>query len=160
MRRIALILTGALVVSSGCADRAPVDPPSALIDPPPGPIDYVASLPRDEWTFARLLWQGRDTCTSDNCEAAYNAAPLFLSVMREKECCGGTDVSYTVVARVRDCSAVAYYLAWQTKIGRTKAQRLALVERHTKAMAASILSECHVSEKVDVPTAALSTLVQ
>ena len=78
---IGLVALAALVATGATGAD---DPPSRQIDPPPGPQDYIAAFPPNRWVFGKLLWQGREACTKDYCEAAYNAQPLSLLVQKEK----------------------------------------------------------------------------
>ena len=154
---VGLVAVAALVAS---ASPAPVDPPSGMIDPPPGPQDYIAAFPARSWAFGKLLWQGREPCTKDYCEAAYNAQPLFLLVQKEKACCGGDGYSLTVVGRVEGCASVSYYLAWSKDFDRLgKSERLAFLSRHVTQIASAISSSCGKSLSVPIPTDALSVLL-
>jgi hypothetical protein len=138
---------------------APSDLPSGLLDPPPGPQDYIAAFPPRRWVFGKLLWQAREPCTKDFCEAAYNAQPLFLLVQKEKACCGGAGYSLTVIGRVEGCSSVSYYLAWSKdfdKLG--KVERLAFLSRHVAGIASKISSSCGKSVAAPIPSDALSRL--
>src|SRR5690348_17112196 len=129
---VPLLALAAFVAS---ASSMPRDPPSGVIDPPPGPQDYIAAFPSSHWVFGKVLWQGHEPCTKDFCEAAYNAQPLFLLVQKEKACCGGDGYSVTVVGRVAGCSSVSYYLVWSKdidKLGRT--ERDAFLSRHVASI--------------------------
>ena len=148
---VAALATTASSVSS--------DPPGRLIDPPPGPQDYIATFPSHSWVFGKLLWQGREPCTADFCEAAYNARPLFLLVQKQKACCGGEGYSLTVIGRVEGCASSSYYLAWSKdfeKLG--KSERLAFLSRHVASIASNISSSCDKSLDAPIPTDALSGL--
>jgi hypothetical protein len=155
-RLIGLVAFAALVA---CANSGRADPRSRLIDPPPGPQDYIAALPQNHWIFGKLLWQGREPCTKDFCEAAYNAQPLYLLVQKEKNCCGEAGYSLTVVGRVAGCSSVSYYLVFSKDFDRLgRAQRLALLSRHVVGIASTISSSCGKSLGAHIPTDALSSL--
>ncbi|NUQ19031.1 MAG: hypothetical protein HOP95_11390 [Sphingomonas sp.] len=114
IRPMKRVLVTFLAAASLAALAFPVvaDPPSGSLDPPPGPQDYIAAFPPHRWVFGKLLWQGREPCTSDFCEAAYNAEPLFLLVQKEKNCCGSAGYSITIIGRVKDCPSVSYYLVF------------------------------------------------
>jgi len=109
--------------------------------------------------FGKLLWQGREPCTKDYCEAAFNAQPLFLLVQKQKACCGGRGYSLTVIGRVEGCASASYYLAWSKDFDRLgKSGRLAFLSRHVTQIASAISSSCGKSLSVRIPTEALSTL--
>lgn len=135
------------------------DPPSGSLDPPPGPQDYIGAFRLHTWTFGKLLWQGREPCTKDFCEAAYNARPLYLLVQKEKNCCNHSGYSLTVVGRIEGCSSASYYLAFSKDFDRlSKAQRLAFLSRHVVGVGSGIVGECGKSLTAPIPTKALSRL--
>jgi hypothetical protein len=67
------------------------------------------NLPPGDWTVARKLWEGREPCTTDECEAGYSAGDLVVSVERNKE-------HVRIIAGFRNCTSVAWS---EYKIGRT-----------------------------------------
>lgn len=153
---VGLVAVAAVVAS---ASSAPPDPPSGTIDPPPGAQDYIAAFPTGSWVFGKQLWRGREPCTKDYCEAAYNARPLFLLVQKEKACCGGAGYSLTVVGRVEGCSSGSYYLAWSRYFDKHgTGGRLAFLSRHVTQIASGISSTCGKSVGLPIPTGALSRL--
>ena len=154
-----LLLGAVMVLAGGASAQTPVDPPSGALDPPPGPQDYIETLPAEQWTFGRLLWQGRDPCTPDFCEAAYNAAPLSILISKEKNCCGDPGYSVTIVGRVSKCSASSYYLAWSKDLDRlTRQGRVALASRHVTQIASSIAAACGATFRDPIPTETLNRL--
>jgi len=156
MRRF---LSLAALAALAAAPPARPDPPSGLIDPPPGPQDYIAAFPQNTWVFGKMLWQGREACTKDFCEAAYNANPLSLLVQKEKACCGGTGYSLTIVGRIKDCPDVSYYLVWSKDFDELgKAGRLAFLSRYVTGIASKISSSCAKTLNAPIPTGALSGL--
>jgi hypothetical protein len=135
------------------------DPPSGIIDPPPGPQDYIGTFPAHQWVFGNLLWQGSEPCTHVRCEAAYNAEPLFLLVQKEDACCGGPGYSLTVIGRVKGCPSSSYYLAWSKDFDNLGTSgRLAFLSRHVATIAAAISASCGKSLKTPIPTDPLSVL--
>jgi hypothetical protein len=86
---------------AGCGVLALMSAASAPADPPPARPDYLFALPEREWTFAKLLWQGRESCTPEVCEAGYHSGDLVVSVIRWRD-------SVAVVAGIRDCAAVSH----------------------------------------------------
>ena len=154
-----LILASAALLSA-CATGSRVDPPSGIIDPPPAPADYVGAFPANQWVFGHLLWQDRNPCDAQSCEAAYNAAQVYVLVSREHNCCGDSGYSITIQANVAQCSGVSYYLAWSKDLERLKRpERLAFLARHVAGVVAGMRSACHVAGGEPVPTAALARLL-
>ena len=154
-----LVVLVAVAALGASTSLSPVDPPSGVIDPPPGSQDYIAAFPARSWVFGKLLWQGREPCTKDHCEAAFNAQPLFLLVQKEKACCSGDGYSLTIVGRVEGCSSASYYVAWSKDFDRLgKAERLAFLSRHVTQIASAISSSCDKSLSVPISTYALSQL--
>lgn len=154
-------ITGFLAIAAlaAAAQSASEDPPSETIDPPPGQQDYIAGFQSHRWVFGKLLWQGKEPCTKDWCEAAYNAQPLYLLVQKQKACCGGKGYSLTVVGRVADCASVSYYLAWSKDFDRFgDAGRLAFLSRHVAGIAAAISASCGKPLVEPIPTNELAGL--
>ena len=150
-----LALTG---LTPGMAAVRP-DPPSGVIDPPPAEQDYIAAFPSRSWVFGKLLWQGREPCTKDYCEAAYNANPLFSLVQKEKACCGGEGYSLTIVGRIKSCSNVGYYLAWSKDLDKKgKLGGVEFLSRRVVQIASAIGSSCHRPSSDVIPTRVLSKL--
>lgn len=83
-----------------CAAQSVQKVPMNTKDAPVLPEDLFTLSP-GAWTFARQLWKGRDPCTSDQCEAGYNAADLAVSVERSK-------TFLRIVAGFRGCESVAW----------------------------------------------------
>lgn len=71
------------------ADRG-VSRPDDLFDLPPG-----------EWHFAKQLWQGRESCTSEQCEAGFTTGDLVVSAEHS-----GAHVR--IIAGLRNCEATAF----------------------------------------------------
>jgi hypothetical protein len=152
------VLTG-LAMLAAVTSSTRSDPPGGILDPPPGPQDYIGDFPLHRWVFGKLLWQGPEPCTSDFCEAAYNARPLYLLVQKEKNCCGEAGYSLTVVARMAGCSSVSYYLVFSKDFDKLrKAERLAFLSRHVVGVASAITSSCGRPLGASIPTASLSSL--
>ncbi|HXC55696.1 MAG TPA: hypothetical protein VNU97_10390 [Rhizomicrobium sp.] len=156
-----LITAVAIVgIAYGVAAAAPAnDPPSGRVDPPPGVLDYVGAFPLHQWTFGKLLWRGREACTADDCEAAFNATPLFALVQRERNCCGEPGYSIMVTVRAKDCAAVSYYLAFSRDIEPLPIdQRSTLVGRKLGQLVAGIQSACGVADVHPITTAEINGL--
>ena len=61
----------------------------------------IFSLPPGQWYVARLISQGSEPCTPDNCEAGFNSGDLAVSVEHS-----GNFVR--AIAGFRGCPGVAY----------------------------------------------------
>jgi hypothetical protein len=59
------------------------------------------NLPPGAWAFARKLWEGKEPCTTDECEAGYTTDDLVVSVERNKE-------YVRIIAGFRNCASVAW----------------------------------------------------
>jgi hypothetical protein len=148
---VAMVLAGPWVAAG--------DPPSGTIDPPPGPLDYVEKLPANQWVFGQRIWQGITPCTSDFCEAAFNAQPLFVLVQKEKYCCGGKGYSITFQARLKGCPTSSYYIGSSDYIDKlSQAERAAYLARRVSAAVSSLSQPCNLEPRDAPQTAELSSL--
>jgi hypothetical protein len=134
------------VLIAGCSVGGTGDPPGLSIDPPPAPLAGLETLPRATWVLSR-------DCSADRCGAGYNADPLFLSVDKQKACCGEAGYSLEVTGSARGCSSVSYYLVWSERIKKMKEEsRTSLISRHAKQIATSIAEACRLqSGGADIP---------
>jgi hypothetical protein len=159
MKAIPAMAAAAVVLSATIACAAEADPPSGIIDPPPGPQDYIKSFPQGRWMFGRLLWQGVEPCDDSRCEAAFNDEPLFVLVQKERNCCGGDGYSITVIVRVEGCSGVGYYLVFSKDLDRMNpTARQSLVTRHLGHVASAMRANCGIKQDGDIPTDGLERL--
>jgi len=137
-----------------------LDPPSVLIDPPPGPLDYLAALPARRWSFGHLLWSDRDPCTAESCEAGFNDDPVYLLVTRERACCGGPGYTLSFEASAAHCQGTSYYIIWSMNIERIRPEdRPAFLARHADGVVTMIRNHCNLPPGVAIPTAELSRLL-
>jgi hypothetical protein len=77
------------------------------------------NLPPGDWALARKLWEGREPCTTDECEAGYTTGDLVVSVERNKE-------YVRIIAGFRNCASVAwseYKIGKKASSGGTKTIR-------------------------------------
>jgi len=156
--RLPLLGAAALACATSAVGQAS-DPPSATIDPPPGVMDYIGTMPAGKWTFGKLLWQGQQACSQDSCEAAYNANPLFVLVQRQRNCCEDHGYSVAVTVRARDCQSVSYYLAFSKDLDRlSQDQRSSLVARKIGQLTKGVESACQLASTTIVPTEAVASL--
>ena len=159
MKAISFVTAAAALIIATGVGAVGADPPSGTIDPPPGPQDYIKSFPQGQWTFGRLLWQSHDPCDASRCEAAFNYAPLFVLVQKERNCCGEDGYSINIVERIEGCSANGYYLVFSKDLDRmSQSERQALVTRHVGQLASAMRSACGVTAVGDVPTDDLKRL--
>ncbi len=149
-----------LAVSACSTTPSFSDPKSGRIDPPPAPLNYVASFPKDRWVFGRLLWRSPEACTANGCEAAYNAAPLFLLVSKQQLCCGSPGYSLMIQANVQDCPSVTYYVVASKDVERLKEDKVAFVARKVRSLASSIVSACKAPDGAAIPTEPLKLLFE
>ena len=63
--------------------------------------DDLFDLPPGQWLFARHLWQGREPCTSDQCEAGFTTGDLVVSAEQ-----AGKYVR--IIAGLRGCQSTAF----------------------------------------------------
>jgi hypothetical protein len=159
IRRFMISAAVVCLAYGGPVAAATNDPPSARIDPPPPEMDYVGAFPLHKWTFGKLLWQGQEPCTADFCEAAYNAAPVFVLVQHERNCCGEPGYSIMVTVRAKDCATVSYYLAFSKDIQPMPTdERSTLVGRKVGQLVSRILSACGLVDIEPIPTGEVNGL--
>ena len=63
--------------------------------------DDLFQLPPGQWHYAQHLWQGREPCVLDQCEAGFTSGDLVLSVEHSKGW-------VRVMAGFRNCAPVAF----------------------------------------------------
>jgi hypothetical protein len=63
--------------------------------------DDLFELPAGEWHFAKQLWQGRDACTEEQCEAGFTTGDLVVSAEH-----AGKFVR--IIAGLRNCPSAAF----------------------------------------------------
>lgn len=63
--------------------------------------DDLFSLPPGEWHMARLISQGSEPCTSDQCEAGFASGDLVVSVEHARD-------FVRIIAGFRGCERTAY----------------------------------------------------
>jgi hypothetical protein len=125
----------------------------APADPPPSRPDYLFALPEREWVFAKLLWQGRESCTAELCEAGYHSGDMVVSLIRVRD-------AANVVAGVRDCSTVSYnYVRPDQVAGLSPEQRHARLSDIVRNIAAFIHRNCNLPDRGEaIDTAPLTRL--
>lgn len=128
------------------------DFPSGSIHPPPAPLTYVSSLPRNQWTFGETLWRSSQPCSEVSCEAAYNADPLFVTVKISASCCGQPGAAIHFMASSRECPNPTYFVARPQFLARmTDAQINAFVARKTSEVIRSLGSQCALPADLSAP---------
>ena len=63
--------------------------------------DDLFELPPGQWHFARQLWQGREPCAHDQCEAGYTTGDLVVSVEHSGE-------YVRIISGLRGCESTAF----------------------------------------------------
>jgi hypothetical protein len=130
-------------------------------DPPPARPDYVASLPLRTWVFGKLLWQDREPCTPDLCEAGFNSAPLFLSVeiQPDVEENGEHKHIIQITTGISECDTVGWNVirasAW---VSLNFEQRLDLVSGRVRSLVELVERQCKARLVEPIPTGELKRL--
>jgi hypothetical protein len=119
----------------------------AMADPPLPRPDYLSSLPDRQWTFAEKLWEGRQPCTPELCEAGYHDGALVLSVVRGMN-------YFQAVGGVKGCLTVAEQNVRADHPTRlTPRRRFAIVSKLAVSVAEAARSACKVSGAPPDPAA-------
>ena len=63
--------------------------------------DDLFALPPGEWQYAKHLWEGREPCLQEQCEAGFTAGDMVVSVEHS-----GKNVR--IIAGLRNCTATAF----------------------------------------------------
>lgn len=106
-----------------------------------------------------MLWKSRDPCDAQNCQVAYNAAPLRLLVWREGNCCDQPGFSIEFNVDAEGCEARSYYLIFSKDLAWTQSgERRAFLDRHINSMASAIASACGLAEPATIPAPPLDGL--
>ena len=149
----------AAAMSLSACQSVEADPPTSGIHPPPAPMVYIASLPRDQWTFREIIWHPEEGCSEVSCSAGYNADPLFVSVSLNALCCGQRGETLTLMASSRACLSPAYYVAPPQFLERMSDRQIdAFLQRKTTQLVDGVKLRCGLSTDLSVPTSPLLAL--
>jgi hypothetical protein len=119
---------------------------------PPEIPSYVASLPPNTWVFAKLLWQGREPCTPDICEAGFYSPPLRLRVRAEKDS-NDEGHSIEIVADIEGCESIVSNLIWDQDImSLNSKQRYEYLASRVVSAVEKIEETCKTGSVEPVPT--------
>ena len=85
--------------------------------------DDLFDLPPGEWHFAKHLWQGREPCIQEQCEAGFTSGDMVVSVEHSGE-------HVRIIAGLRNCTATAFSeMETGTKPGKSTRKRVATQAR-------------------------------
>jgi hypothetical protein len=130
----------------------------SVADPPPARPDYVATITPKQWTFAKLLWQGREPCAPDQCEAGYYDAPLMVSVQRQTSS-NPENNSVEAVAGIQGCESVSWNLMWEKDFGKLSAdEEFEYVANRVRSLAVLAEKQCNIEQTGVLPTEGLKRL--
>jgi hypothetical protein len=109
--------------------------------------------------FAKLVWQGREPCTKDLCQAGYYAPPLLVYVSFSKN---SNDEKHSIeaVVGVQGCETVGRNLMWEADYGKSDVQaRYQYVASRVQSLVTLMGQRCAVKDVLKVSTEELRRLV-